>query len=133
MSDLYFERPYATVRWEADFNGVYAELHGFVPSEAYRETLEKALELLKAKGAHRWLIDISEQKVTSLEDQEWLATDFIPRCSAGGLKQHVLVVPKSVLAQMGLNRVDNIVSAIPVEYVPFGSLTEARQWLIDNK
>ena len=142
MPEVFFERPYASVRWQDDFDGIYVQLVGYIPSDDFREVLEKALEFLRLKGASRWIVDLSEQKVTSIEDQNWVGKEWIPRCIMAGLKQVAMVLPKNVIAQMSFRRVNNIIDQVVAEVPPtqplidvknanFGSVEEARQWLLN--
>ena len=142
MPEVFFERPYASVRWQDDLDGIYIQLVGYIPSEDFREVLEKALDFLKLKRASRWIVDLSEQKVTSIEDQNWIGKDWIPRCIGAGIKQVAMVLPKNVIAQMSLKRVNNIIDQVVAEVPPtqplidvktanFGSVEEARQWMLN--
>ena len=141
MPEVFFERPYTIVRWDDQFNGIYVQLLGYIPSEDFREILEKALEFLKLRKAQRWIIDLREHKVTSIEDQNWLVQNWIPRCVAAGLKQVATVVPEDVIAQMGYRRinriVDQTVAEVPtaepmsaVKSAHFSSMEKARQWML---
>ena len=132
ITDVYFERLYGAAKWDADFNGVYVKIKGFVQGEALREVLEKGLDLSKARKAVRWMVDLSEQSVSSLADQEWLAREFIPRCLASGVTHGALVLPESMIAQMGVNRVHTIHKANDPGPATFFSVAEARQWLMAN-
>ena len=129
ISDVYFERPYGLVKWDTEYNGIYVKLKGFVQGEPFREILEKGLELFKAKKAVRWMIDLSEQSVSALADQEWVAKEFIPRCIAAGVVHNVMVLPESMIAQMGVNRVHTIQNATIIGPTNFFSVEEARRWL----
>ena len=129
MPEVLFERPYALIQWEAEFNRFYIQIRGFVQGPPFREILEQALELLKAKEAHRWIIDVSEQKVTALEDQNWVAKDWVPRCSEAGLTFGATVVPKDILGLMSLTRIGNSLAENTTRFGSFFSLEEAQQWL----
>ena len=132
ITDVYFERPYGAAKWDTEYNGVYVKLKGFVQGDALREVLEKGLDLSKARKAVRWMVDLSEQSVTSLADQEWIAKEFIPRCLASGVTHGALVLPESVIAQMGVNRVHTIHKTSDLGPATFFSVAEARQWLRAN-
>ena len=141
MSEILLKRPYASIQWEDDFNGMSIHLQGYIPSADFREVLEKALDFLKARKVHRWIVDLSEHKVTSLDDQEWLGKNWIPRCIAAGLNQTATVLPKNVIAQMGFKRVSTLIDH-PAEEAPvsdkvtavyFDSVEEARQWMLNLK
>ena len=132
MSDVFFERPYAIVRWDDEYSGVYLEMRGFAQGESFREVFDKALELLQARHASRWMIDLSELPVTSLTDQDWMAHDWIPRCFTAGLVHSAVIQPKSMLAQMGITRINKSLEPENANYPVFSSAPEARQWLLDT-
>ena len=133
MSDILFERPYALIRWEKDYDGLYVQIWGYVSSEPFREILETALKLLTANNLHRWILDIREQKVNTLADLDWAGKDWIPRCAAGGLTHSVTILPNSVVTQMGLHRVTSAMEeGIPVNFRTLPTVEEAREWLMES-
>ena len=132
MSDIFFERSYAIVRWDHEFSGVYFELHSFTQGEAFREVFDKALELLQARQASCWMIDLSKLPVVSLTDQDWLAQDWIPRCFTAGLAHSAVIRPESILAQMGMTRLNNLLEPAAANYPIFSSAEAGRQWLVDT-
>ena len=132
MSDVFFERPYAIVRWDDEYSGVYLEMRGFAQGEAFREVFDKALELLQARQAIRWMIDLSEVPVVSMTDQDWLAQDWIPRCFTAGLVNSAVIRPKSMLAQMGMTRLNKLLEPEAADYPVFSSAEVGRQWLLET-
>lgn len=102
---IYFEEPHVTIRWDDKLKCVYVEWCGFVQGDKFRSTMDKALELVKQKNSKNWLADLREQRVTSVEDQDWLVNNWLPRCIQTGLKRSAIIVPENVLGQMSVTRI----------------------------
>jgi hypothetical protein len=124
---VYFEAPYLTITWDEANKCVIVVWRGFFSSENMRSGAEKALELVKAKGAKKYLTDTSESRVVTPADQNWIAADWRPRAIEAGLTKMATVIPTDLIAQMAMNRLKTIMNGVETGY--FGSLEEAKSWM----
>jgi hypothetical protein len=124
---IYFEAPYLTISWDEPNACVIVVWRGFFTSEKMRSGAEKALELVKAQGAKKYLTDTSESRVVSPDDQNWIATDWRPRAIEAGLTKMATVIPTDLIARMAMNRLKSIMNGVETGY--FGSMEEAKRWL----
>lgn len=101
----------------------------FVHGDPFRLGLDKGLELIEKKGSSRWLADLREMKVLSIEDQNWSSNDWFPRAINGGIRKMSIVLPESALAKMGVKNIMNEVEGIEIKTTYFSTLEEAEKWL----
>lgn len=124
---IYMDEPYLKLEWDEANKIVVAQWTGFFSGERFRAGLIKGLEVIAAHSAANWLADVSDAKVTSLEDQNYLAYEWTPLAIARGLRRIAYVVPKDVIAQMALNRIVSQTQGLEMHY--FSDKREAQNWL----
>jgi hypothetical protein len=128
---IYLNTPYALVEWDEDLRAVRIEWRGFADGSEYRETHNKILEVLKAHSGSKMLADARWMRAVAPEDQAWVQTDWVPRTRPAGLRYSALVVPKSAVAQLSLQR---IVAGSPPpptdgDSAYFDNVEDAKKWL----
>jgi hypothetical protein len=101
--------------------------------EEYRTVLNTVLKALAAHRTGKLLADSRRMRAIPQEDQDWLMKDWVPRSVKAGLKHSAVVLPKSTLGQMSLQRLSlvgtgqKLVSTNGSSY--FETLEEAKKWL----
>lgn len=124
---IFFESRVAFVLWNVELQAVEVQWKAFAKGDEFKEALNKGLELIRQKGASKWLGDTSNMSAISADDQHWSNTDWFPRAISGGIKRMAVVIPKSAIAKMS---VQNIVSKFDnLEVHNFGDKSEAVHWL----
>lgn len=126
---IYYDSSYAKVSWNEEVKAVVVEWITFAQGEQFRTPLEKALELMVQKKAHKYLGDTRKSGAWHKDDQEWLARDFRPRHVAAGLKFLATITPDKVVAQSSLRRVISSVEASGAVMERFDDIEDAIQWL----
>lgn len=136
--ELYYDKPFLKISWDAEINCVFTEWKGFVYEADLRTGLNKALELLQTKQAHKFLNDTRKLRVISQEDQAWIVKDWMPRTIKAGLRVSVSVVPESQLALASFNsalqKAESVIetaarSGNGIETASFHSYEEALAWI----
>jgi hypothetical protein len=107
---------------------IKGQWRGFHSGQKYRQGLEKAIEIIKEQQISNYLVDLTGSKLISLDDQNWTAQDWTPRAYAAGLRKTAIIVPKDVLVQMSVQRVDRMLDA-PVQTAYFDNEADAVKWL----
>ena len=74
----------------------------FANSAELRSTLEMGITATRENRATRWLVDGLNMRVVPLDDQKWIAEDWVPRVMAAGVKFTAFVLPRSELAKLNL-------------------------------
>jgi len=128
MPTIYYETPHFTILWDETCEAVLAVSKGYREGEEMRRGLDKCLELLKVRNAHKWLSDSRDQRVVAEVDQRWVRDDWFPRAIEAGLRSAALLVPANMLASLSMNRVLREIGPI-VETRYFDDLEKGREWL----
>ena len=108
---------------------VQHEFRSFVHGRALRDVLERGLELLKQRGAHKWLSDDRGNGPVTAADSEWALNDWAPRVIAAGWKYWAVVLPEKVLGQMNMRRWIETYSKLGVLAQVFDDPEAGRTWL----
>ena len=129
---VHLDTPNALVMWDPDSRSVVLEWRNFVYGDEYRGALNAVLEALRTNGSNKVLSDSRRMKAISQDDQEWLLKDWVPRAGKAGLRHMAIVLPKSALGQMTLQRLaqagpdKRLVSSDGTSY--FETIEEAKRW-----
>jgi hypothetical protein len=104
----------------------------FMPSEAFRASEEKSLQLYreyKAKYPHlEWFVDARDIGPVSPQDTQWVADRILPQFAKAGLRKEVFVVPKRAIGKLTVN---NYISTAgkTIEMKLFDTVEAAKNWL----
>jgi hypothetical protein len=132
---LYLDASFLRVEWDEglkcilmDYKDVFAE------GEEYREPLSKVLDLIEEKRCIRLLADGRKMKIITPEDQAWVEREWLPRSKRIGLRYSALILPKSVVSTMAINRImERFTSSggkeVEIIRAYFDDIPSARAWL----
>ena len=131
---VYLDTPQVMVMWDAATRCVVVEWRDFAFGEEYRRALETILEALADHKSNKLLADSRKMKPIPQDDQEWLIKDWVPRSAKVGLKHSAIVIPKTTLGTMTLQRLvqqpgagKRFVSSDGASY--FETVEDAKKWL----
>jgi hypothetical protein len=130
---VYLDTPHVLVQWDSSTRCVVLEWRDFAYGDEYRTALDKVVHALEQNRANKLLSDSRRMKAIPQEDQEWLIKDWVPRAAKAGLKHLAIVLPKSALGQMTLQRLAQVgpdkrlVSNDGTSY--FETVEDAKRWL----
>lgn len=132
---VYAETRFLKVTWDESLRSVCVEYKDtYVDGEEYRGALDKILDLLALKKSNRLLGDGRRMKVISPEDQAWVEATWMPRSAQVGLRYSALLMPKSALAGLSVDRIltkyklsDN--ASVEVMTAYFDDIDKAKTWL----
>jgi hypothetical protein len=107
---------------------IVAIWHGYATSTQFRYIHEMWLQMIAEQGIEKILGDDSELPMVHVEDQMWVAHDWMPRAIAAGLKVGAHKVAQS---HFGKIAVEQITDAKPRNFPihAFDDLDTARSWL----
>ena len=129
---LFFESPELRIDWDESCRSVVMEWKGFVTGKAFREFVDKGLELLVQKRGCKWLADLSNMGVMSQDDQNWADIDWFPRAVKSGVKYMAMVRPQKVIPQMSVRNVLERVEDLEIETQYFTKKEDAIAWLCSH-
>ncbi len=122
------DNEYITVRYLPDKKIIYHTVHQPIESKLFMSALDAGGEVLRQKGACKWL---SDDRKNGPLDPEMIAGPAIwgPGMVAAGWKYWANVVPKEVVAAGTLLPVMEPLSARGLRMRVFTNVEEALRWL----
>jgi hypothetical protein len=125
---VYLDAPYASIRWDGG-RWVIIEWKAWANSSEHSAAHETMLLALSENRASKNLIDATQARVVSDDDQRWLTDDWIPRAVAAGRRWTAVVMPKSALGRTISENIDKRPrpNTTKVEY--FETVEQAAAWL----
>lgn len=100
----------------------------FMLQGEFRDTMEKALELLKQTGATSFITDVRTSKVLSRDQQDYQINEMFPMFIKAGLKRSAYVVPKDVFVKSAISRAEEELKKY-IEVQKFKDLETAKEWV----
>ena len=104
---VYLDTPYVLVRWDANGPWVYVKWKAWANSTEYRAAQEVIILAFRENHASRNLIDSTDRRVVSEDDQKWLVENWMPRAAAAGRRWTAIVMPTSALGRTIAENIDN--------------------------
>ena len=130
---IYLDKPYALVKWDDALKCVRVDWKGYVDGAEHREVLETILVALTARKGTKLLADARGMRAVTPEDQAWLANEWVPRSNKAGLKHSAVIVPKSMVAKLSLQRMINRGVPVPgadaTSAAYFDNEADAERWM----
>lgn len=126
---VYLDTPYVLVRWDGDGPWVFVKWKGWANSTEYRSTQERVIDALRENHGSRNLIDSTDSRVISAEDQKWLIEDWMPRAVAAGRRKTAIVLPKSALGRTIAENIDKYPRSNLTKIAYFETVEDAAAWL----
>jgi len=102
---------------------------GFLQGPAYRERMNRCLDLLAQVGAHTIIANVQALRPILAEDQLWSHDDWAPRAYAAGLRRLGVVLPTTVFAQLAVTRIVRGLDQASIHTAEFGELADAMRWI----
>lgn len=125
-----FENSNAVINYDKEAKAIVVTWKKVTPSE-YKEVLDTGLEKLKSLKLENWFADTTNHGAVSQELQGWVDKDWTPRALKAGLKRLSYNLPESVLSQMSIDSLIQVMGDVTVRAFP--NYEEAKKWLIENK
>jgi len=129
VGKVYLDTPYVLVRWDADGPWVYVKWKAWANSSEYKAAQEVIILALRENHASRNLIDSTDRRVVSDDDQKWLVQNWMPRAAAAGRRWTAIVMPKSALGRTIAENIDNSGRSKRNAIEHFETVEDAAAWL----
>jgi len=126
---IYLDTPYVLVRWDPDGPWVYVKWKAWANSSEYRAAQETVILALRENRTSRNLIDSSDGRVVSSDDQKWLVESWMPRAVAAGRRWTAIVLPTSSLGRTIAENIDKYPKSRLVTVEHFETVEDAAAWL----
>lgn len=128
-SQIYLDTPYVLIRWDADGPWVYVKWKAWANAAEYRAAQEVVLDAIRENHASRHLIDSTDRRVITDDDQRWLVEDWMPRAVAAGRRWTAIVLPTSALVRTIEENIDRYPRPALVTVEHFETAADAAAWL----
>lgn len=99
-------------------------------SKEYRNTLIHALEIAQDLQLNSWISDLTEETAISIEDEQWLTNDFMPKAKNNFVKV-AFVLNDEVLCNSRIVNLHTKLKDCPSASAYFSTLQEAQHWLLN--
>ena len=129
MSTLVLDNEFVTMQYHDEAGILEHRFHKHVWGTAFREALDKGLEVLKQHGGTKWLSDDRSNASLPQDDTDWALNDWFPRVQKAGWKYWAIVLPEHVIGQMNMKRFIATYSAKGVVAAVFDNPVSAMAWL----
>ena len=126
---VYLDTQYVLVRWDGDGPWVYVQWRGWANSAEYRAAQEAVILAIRENHASRNLIDSTDARVVSEDDQKWLIENWMPRAVAAGRQWTAIVLPRSALGRTIAENIDKHPRSNSTKVEHFETVEEAAAWL----
>ena len=126
---VYLDTPYVLVRWDGDGPWVYVKWKAWANRSEYKAAQEVIILALRENHASRNLIDSTDRRVLSDDDQKWLVENWMPRAAAAGRRWTAIVMPKSALGRTIAENIDNSGRSKRNAIEHFETVEDAAAWL----
>ncbi len=124
-----FENSNAVVSHDQEAKAIVVVWKKISPEE-YKEVLETGLKNLKALKLENWFADTTNHGAVSKDLQDWVDKDWTPRALQAGLKRLSYNLPESVLSQMTIESLVQVMENLTVH--AFKNYEEARAWFMKS-
>jgi hypothetical protein len=121
------------VDYDVDTPCVTMVFRGYATSAQFREANERVLLAVTERRASKLLGDARDFVLIASSDQNWLASNWIPRVLAAGVRRFALVMPRFYFNRVAVDTVSQRMAPefaknlVQIEY--FETREAARKWL----
>lgn len=127
--ELIMENDCAILWYHTDSKIVHHQIKKYAYGKNLQELLMKGTELLKTKGAKKWLSDDRNNSALTKADMEWGEKVWFPATVKNGWKYWAIVQPEKVIGQMNMKNLIEQYAKQGITAKMFSDLDEALEWL----
>ncbi|OJJ17845.1 hypothetical protein BKI52_28720 [marine bacterium AO1-C] len=126
----YLNEDFARVNYYPQNNLVEVIWHKSNTNNQYRQTITAAYNVVVKYGANKWISDMRNGGVISIDNQKWLKEEMVPKAVRSGLRRVALVVSKDIFNLFYAKNIKNTLQeSFQSKY--FDDVEKAYQWLLE--
>ena len=105
----------------------------YIKTNLYREALEMGLEIVKEKGAEKWLANLKHMKLISRADENWTNDIWFPKALKSTLKWMGMVLSDDVFNKVAVKKImsQDQLNSLIVDH--FNCTEDGLDWLKSKK
>lgn len=127
-----FNKPYATISYDAILQSIKIEWKDYVNFEQYKEVLEEAFKTVEGRKCMRWISDMRKGQAVPKEAREWLQKEFIPRAAKTGVKKVAFLLEKNIFRKMYAESITTSIEFQGLIVQTFDNENLMNQWLMEK-
>ncbi len=129
MSEIFVDNEYVTLGYNSETQTVFHTFHQFIQGKDLYDALNTGIDVLREKGAVKWLSDDRKNTGVTPEDTDWSMNDWGPRAAQAGWKYWALVVPEELAGRGAMSGIVEQFFNLGVQVMVFTEVKEAQDWL----
>ena len=124
---LIYDTSNVEISYDPNKQQVIQTWNEFVPSEIFREAIDKTVEFVANNSVSSIISDTLKQRAVKLEDSDYAAS-VVPILFESGLKAMAFVIPENIFTKMALKKFADVEKPNnDVQY--FTNMDEAIEWV----
>ncbi len=127
--DTILANEYFTLQYHTKRKIVHHIFHQPTHDEPLRTCFNKGIEVMREKGAQKWLSDDRKNTASSDEENQWIFDDWLPRAVEAGWKYWALVVPDDIYGKLEMFEVVEEFDQKGIRMLMFVDVEAAITWL----
>ena len=108
---------------------IHHQMHKYVFGPKFREFLLKGVDVMRQRGADKWLSDDRLNPVLKPEDNQWAMTEWAPMVMKAGWKYWAIVQPEHLIAKLRMETNAKAFADMGLTVQLFSDPDEALKWL----
>jgi hypothetical protein len=124
------EVPALTLWYYPDTRIIHHEVAKYPGAETLESALQKGLELIRNRGASKWLSDDRRSGALPKSHHEWALNVWGPDAAAAGWKYWAVVPPTEMIGTKNIGRLIEIYGSLGVKVQSFRDPKAAMDWLV---
>lgn len=131
--ELILENESVALWYHPESKIVHHQIKKYIFGKNLQEFLLKGSELLKVRGASKWLSDDRNNNALGKEDAEWANNTWLPLTVKSGWKYWAIVQPEKIVGQLNMKSFAGAFSELGITAMMFSDPDEAMKWLAERK
>lgn len=133
IKETIVEVPALTLWYYPDTGILHHEVTRYPGVETLEAALEKGFELMRDRGACKWLSDDRCGGALPKSHHDWAQNVWGPKAAAAGWKYWAVVLPTDVIGTKNVGRLVEVYGALGVKVQTFRAPRAAMDWLLGCK
>ena len=128
--EIIVEVPALTLWFYPDTKIIHHEVTKYPGTEILESALSSGLELLRSRGARKWLSDDRRGGALPRAHHEWAQRVWGPQAAAAGWKYWAAVPPAEIIGTKNVGRLVALFGSLGVKVQTFPNPKAAMEWLM---
>lgn len=128
--EIIIDNEFVSLWYHQEAKIIHHEIKKYVFGTELQKMFLKGSDVMKEKGAKKWLSDDRKNNALTQKDTEWVTTVWFPKTVENGWKYWAIVQPEKLIGQMNVQKFAETYAAKGIVAKIFSDPDEAMKWLI---